>query len=409
MPHVSRLASTALVLLLSVGCASQWTAGPTVLADPRAVALALGDPPPSARTNASDLPHVAAPHHDRSCCAFGMDMHVDFAGMAVPFFEVGNIIAPDALGRHAYDLPTAATDPETNGLIYTCRGGWIDTAHVREDADVALFLTLRIAEGLRTGTTIEIPGHGATTTITVAPVSAQRISEEGLLEMASALAAWATFRISIWHEVSTWFGYQSVAGFSEKPSAFSLEDLYSNALGIHLAGAIIEENGFRDEDDYDQIVNAFIEEALQRLDAQPLETSRAIMGSLDGLWWDSTRRLPDNHLVLRRHFPSGESTIAPFRAEDAFAEGSVPEPLATVCRGAETRTLALTHHVGRTSARELIDITWAPDAWANNTFPFANETHIVDERELEHLMEVTHTQLEADLGIGPGFDQPGPI
>jgi hypothetical protein len=110
------------------------------------VAAALGDPLPDTRTVLADLLRFEAPHHARSCCAFGMDLEVDFAGMEVPLFEVGNVIAVEAVAVHAYDVPDGTLEPETNGLIYTCRGGWIDTAHVRENADTFLYVALRAAD-----------------------------------------------------------------------------------------------------------------------------------------------------------------------------------------------------------------------------------------------------------------------
>jgi hypothetical protein len=35
------------------------------------------------------------------------------------------------------------------------------------------------------------------------------------------------FRISIWHEIATWYGFASIARRPEKTSAFSPEDLTS--------------------------------------------------------------------------------------------------------------------------------------------------------------------------------------
>ncbi|MBN8611971.1 MAG: hypothetical protein J0L92_15365, partial [Deltaproteobacteria bacterium] len=72
---------------------------------------------------------------------------------------------------------------------------------------------------------------------------------------------------------------------------------------------------------------------------------------------------------------------------------------------AETRPLALTTRVGRAAARELVSITWTPEAWAEQGFPYADPSrHVVDERELEHLTEVVHDGLEEVLGAG--FDAP---
>jgi hypothetical protein len=397
----------ALALALSACGAPGWEAGRGVLADSRAVAAALGDPAPDVEVALADLPAIEPPHHMRPCCAFGMDLEVDFAGMHVPLFQVGNVIAVDQLGSHAYALTDGAMEVEGNGLLYSCRGGWIDTAHVRENADNVLFLALRIAAGLGSETTIVIPGHGATTTIVVAPIPAAVIEREGALAVAGVLAAWTAYRISIWHEVATWYGYEMIGGFSEKPSAFSPEDLYSNALGIRLALAILAEHRFRTDEEYGLAFSTFLEEALRRIEVQPVETSRAVMDALDGRWWDSSRRLPDNMLVTRRAFPRDDERVVPWRAEDAFVENAAPAALESACRGARTRSLSVPTGIGHLHARDVVSIVWTPEGWAEATLPSADADHgIVEEQELDGLVVAVHAALEAELGAG--FDQPSP-
>ncbi len=290
------------VALASASCGgSGWGARSAFFADPARVAAALGDPPPGTARDDLELPVLPLPAHTRNCCLFGMDLRVDFAGMHVPFFELGNVIDVDELGAHAYATPAGAADVEGNGLVYTCRGGWIDTAHVREQADQVVFLALAIAHTLESGSVTRIPGHGAATTIVVAGVPPALIEREGRLDAAMALAAWAAFRISIWHELATWFGYQTVSGFSEQPSAFSPEDLYSNALGIRLGLAVLAEHDFRSDADYDLAIEAFLIEGLRRLGAIPRSDAREVMTALDGRWWDSARRVPDDlEFVLAR-------------------------------------------------------------------------------------------------------------
>ncbi len=389
------------------GCVGTWQEPPvTAGADARAVALALGDPPPPVSESTADVPTLDPPHHARPCCAFGMDMHVDFAGMQVPFFEVGNVIDPTEITTHAYAVLDVAPEPETNGLVYTCRGGWIDTAHVHENADDALFFALRLAPHLVEGTTVELPGHGGSTTVVVDPVPAEVVEREGAITVAGELAAWITWRISVWHEVTTWFGYQSVAGFSEQPSAFSIEDLYSNALGIHLALALLDVHGYQSRESYERLEVAYLRAALDRLRVQPRETSRAVMGLLDGHWWDSTRRLPDNHLVTRRHFPDGEEWIRPWRAEDALAARDASSLLEGACGATSARPLSLVTHIGGQPPRELVHISWQPESWAEGRFPFEGDTHVVTESQLDDLVARTRALLEQDLGAG--FDQPGP-
>jgi hypothetical protein len=342
------------------------------------------------------------------CCALGMDLQVDFAGMEIPFVDIGNVLGVEEVAHHAYTHADATPDTESNGLVYTCRGGWIDVAHVREQADDVVFLALTIAPTLEQGSTLVIPGHGAPTTLQFAAIPGRVISRAGRLHIATTLAAWATSRIGVWHEVSTWYGYESVAGFSEQPSAFSPEDLYSNALGIRLGVALAIDHDFESEDEYDAAIESLIEEALHRLDAQPRSVARAVMSSLDGVWWDSTRRLPDDLLVTRRRFPQRGTEIEPWRADDAFDRDTMPQALDARCRGATTRSLIVADRFDGADVSEMVSITWLPESWADATFPFPEGSigHVVTERDLDALVARTHAAME--LVFGAGFDTPGP-
>ena len=88
------------------------------------------------------------PQNLRPCCAFGYALGVEVAEVPVPVFEVQNVIAPDDLGRHTYDggmismrnsAQRAFLSSENNGLVFTCRGGFLDLAHVRDYADWTAF------------------------------------------------------------------------------------------------------------------------------------------------------------------------------------------------------------------------------------------------------------------------------
>ncbi len=398
--------SLLLVLALFIaGCGAGWSSASALVADPRRVAEALGDPAP--QTDEADLlPELAEPSHPRTCCAFGMDLRVDLASIEVPFFHIGNVMSADDLGPHAYSLPLAAPEVEGNGLVYTCRGGWIDVAHVRENADLQLFLTLALAQHLRDGGAVVIPGHGGSTTIVLEPLLellGEELIEGDPLRFASALASWVTYRIGIWHEVTTWWGYQMIAGFSEQPSAFSPEDLYSNALGIRLARAVVAADRFTSSTVYDETIVAYIRLALERLGAQPTETARAIMTSLDGLWWDSTRRLPDTHLVTRRGFPGEHlAAITPWRAEDAFDDDERPSVLSAACGDTEVRPLRIADHFAGRPMSELVHMWFAPEGWAER-LPSAQPGR-VDERELDALVEATRASMAEVMGAG--FDSP---
>jgi hypothetical protein len=75
-------------------------------------------------------------------------------------------------------------------------------------------------------------------------------------------------------------------------------------------------------------MDAWIQQALKRLEAVSRSDGRAAALAVDGAWWDSSRRLPDWRLVLRRHFEIGPF-LAPWTLERASpgAKGPVA-PLA---------------------------------------------------------------------------------
>src|SRR5262249_42430199 len=148
-------------------------------------------------------------------------------------YEKANIISVEELAPHGYDDGSLTQD--RNGLIYTCRGGFIDTAHVRDHADITLYLAMRLAGGLPYKNTLEL---------------------------------------------------------AEKVSAFSPEDLYSNVLGMRLALGIINNRENRSREFYDRTLDAWFAEALRRLGAVSREQGRRAMQAVDGLWWDSTRLVP---------------------------------------------------------------------------------------------------------------------
>lgn len=374
-------------------------------ATPERVAVALGDSPGSSDPSPrAVLALPEAPDHLRTCCAFGMDLGADLVGVPVPFFEIGNVVAPGELGTHAYAEPEG-TDPERNGLVYTCRGGWIDTAHVRENADREVFLASQFAHALARGTTITVTTDDAETSIFLSPVPDALVDREGPSRVAATLAAWVAFQIAVWHEVSTWFGYQTLPGFSEQVSAFSIEDLYSDALGIRLGAAAIEDPGLRDILAYERELDGLLEETLRELGARPLDQSRAIMGALDGRWWSSQRRLPDPDLVMRRAFPPTSDVIEPWRARDAFDLGEVPAVVQHACGDALPRPLVIADQLDGTSVRELVRVEWRPTAWADARLPFRDPSRrVVTDRDMPHLVAAAHDELGALLG--PGFDAP---
>jgi len=328
-----------------LGCdGERWRVDEKLRARDAEVATALGDTSQQNELGlaATDIPAIAYPRALRPCCAFGADLKVELGQVPVPGVELGNVVDPHDLGPHRYDNgylslrvsdPRGVVDDEKNGLVYTCRGGFIDLAHVRDNADNTLALASAIARSLETGASIEVPPQGAAMRVRTRAVPAEAIQKYERVHLAVAMAQWAAFQLSIWHEIATYFGYASIAEWPEKISAFSPEDLYSNQIGVRLAGAIALAREARSDLEYDVSLDAWIRGTLERLGAVPVAESRAAMQAVDGAWWDSGKRIPDWTLVRRRHFETGP-LLRPWRLEHASpgTKGAVA-PLAG-CRDA---------------------------------------------------------------------------
>ncbi len=380
--------------------------GASILAPPREVARALGEPGADPDVfDVRSVPRVPAPESTRPCCAFGMDLGVAVAGKVVPGFTVPNVKSASDLGPHEYDKGAFALDTdlsrfatsENNGLVYTCRGGFFDSAHVRDYADLTLFLALRFVLGLEHGLKLDLPGDGAVRHLELSAVPADVLEREGRWALATALAQWAAYQFSQWHEVVTWYGLESFKGFSERASAFSPEDLYSNVVGIRLAGGILTTGGVRSRKDWDAQLEAWMREALVRLKDVPEKLGRRAMASLDGRWWDSQRTLPDVMLVKRRAFPS--QTLTPWRLE----ETGVPfDPVLTrVCEGSSALTLVAPVE----PKGDFIKLRFEVGGWAPQTFPLLDATHReVTTAQLPALIEQVHREMRETFGRD--FDRP---
>ncbi len=271
---------------------------------------------------------------------------------------------------------------------------------MRDNADLTLFTALAILRLLPAGGTVDIPGDGALRRVTIA-LATDEVERLGKLEVATALAQWVVYDLSIWHELATWHGWESTPGFSERLSAFSPEDLYSNLLGIRIAGGVVLDGGYRSRDSYNQLMDAWLEVALERLGALKLADARAVMAALDGALWDSTLRVPDVKLVKRRFFPQG-MPVTPWRAEDALGEGRAE--LAS-CKGARTLPLRVADRIGAILFADSVAITWEPGPWAGASFPFPDPNdRIVTRKNLGDVVAATRASMREVLG--PGFDVP---
>jgi hypothetical protein len=341
-----------------------------------------------------------------------MDLKMSLRGSTVPGYSVSNIVSVPEIGHHEYDNGLVSVNEalsrmvnlEKNGLVYTCRGGFVDVAHVRDNADLTLFLAMHLATILPGPGVVALEGDGATRRIALKAVPPELMERLGRWEVAITLAQWAAFQIAAWHEIVTWWDYESIPGFSEKVSAFSLEDLYSNAVALRIAGGILRGHQPLSRREWDVQMDAWIGVTLQRLGALPTDLGRRAMKSVDGLWWDSRKALPDWTLVTRRSFDLGPR-VTPWRIPDA----DLPEdPVLTVACSERPHALPLEvpQRIGDVPIVDLATADFEVGAWAPATFPFTDPaTRRVTSTDFARIAEVVRREAQATLGAG--FDHPG--
>jgi hypothetical protein len=385
--------------LLLAACAPKWQAA--ALVDERAVARALHDPAHLGPAfDPKTVPDFAPPEKVRPCCAFGQDLRAEVGPVPVPLYRNKNIRGPEDVGPHGYDKGELTR--EHNGLVYTCRGGFIDIAHVRDNADRTLWLALEIARALPGGVALDLPEEGTARRVVVAPLPDGLLAQHGRWPVAAALASWADHQLGTWHEVVTWYGWQSTPGFSERLSAFSPEDIYSNILGANLAAGIVVDLDMRSREQYDQAVQAWLHEALRRLGAVPEAQARAAMAAVDGRWWDSRRRLPEFELIPRRALDI-TSPVRPWIVADAVPDDSA---LRDMCaRQPAPLALRVPERLGDVALADLVTVRFEFSSWIPERFPLpAAKGDVVTHADLPKILAAIREQGAKELG--PHFDRP---
>jgi hypothetical protein len=204
--------------------------------------------------------------------------------------------------------------------------------------------------------------------------------------------------MSIWHEIATWYGWESVPGFSERASAFSPEDLYSNMLGTRLMLAVVQKREARSESEYNRAVDAWLARSLELLGAVPSELGGEVAEAVDGLWWDSTKRVPDPGLVQRRNFAIGDPIRPWIAPESALAEPVRPR-LAAAC--GEDRSPVVFPNPGTVRGIALGDYVTLEievDESLAKQEPFATRGPRLTERDFPEIVAAVRAQALAEFG-----------
>ena len=330
-----------LVPLLSVGClgSGKWHKGQDRLAPGDLLLEQLTVQDSTEPLFASRLPEIPVRQRFRFCCAFGTDMGVRLGQMPIPFLKVGNVLEIDDLGPHRYDGATAAIDDErenafpggeANGMLYTCRGGFLDTAHIREQVDWVAFFASQIDRHLEEGTEVELTPEGARRRLVLEPVPQSIIEKYGRDDVVLAVSQWLAYQGSVWHEIAQWYGWSLVNLYPETVSGFSPEDPISNVIGIQLLSGVDIEEVLGSEKQYNHQVDQLMMTALHRLGPVSSELAKQILHQVDETWWDSNARLPDRNLVRKRYLDT-DTELEAWLVPETMLDTQVEESLAQEC------------------------------------------------------------------------------
>lgn len=252
---------------------------------------------PHSRRRESDAP----PRIIRKCCSFGTDVRM--AG--IPWVRYSELTSIEKLGPHRF----LGSREENNGIIYTLKGGFIDMGHVRDQADWVNYLYTKILEAREEGDTEIHLGKEAGEKSLDLCLSPELDSVSCL-----ALAQRIAYDLSVWHEIATWYGASLVPLLPERYSSFSMEDNYSNLLGVLIAGKVLRQEG-----DYETNMTREIMHTLFGLEPVGSEDdTRLAMESVLDIWWTNKKPLPSGKILLKRHlgaYPEVSPWLIPAQRE----------------------------------------------------------------------------------------------
>jgi len=199
--------ATLALVMLTAGCEQKWnTAKDPVQDEELDTAFFAGLDP-------KEIPDVPEPKGLRPCCILGNDIGAEVGSIRVPGYEITYTLDVNTLGNHLYSKGVIALEPrggkrllsdEVSGIVYTCRGGFIDVAHVRDNADRTLFIAAQIGRIAATGGSFLLDGERAKRRVIVKPIQARLVRAHGLREVVVGLAEWVNFQAGVWHEITTW-------------------------------------------------------------------------------------------------------------------------------------------------------------------------------------------------------------
>ncbi|MGB0929777.1 MAG: DUF4056 domain-containing protein [Chitinophagales bacterium] len=218
----------------------------------------------------------------RTCCSFGVKVSL----FRLPI-KITEITSVEKIGLHQY----MGNAKEKNGIVYTHKGGFIDLGHVRDQADWTAYLYTQILQHQSTGEWTQKIGYEGGTKELKIQIS-QDLTEEDIVQLAGKIA----YDLSVWHEISTWFGASTIPLVPERYSSFSVEDAYSNLLGARLGMKAL-----KSDLPYPEAMTQLIAQTLEELEAvETTEETEAAMEVVREIWWSGKKALPNRNVLIAR-------------------------------------------------------------------------------------------------------------
>ena len=300
----------------------------------------------------------------RPCCVLG----ADFKLMGIPFSKVNHVMSMEDLNQHHY----MGNGKEGNGIIYTKQGGFIDIGHLRDQADWTRYLFSLILTERNNGEFVKKLKHeGGSKYITI---NASELDTMDCLLLAGKI----TYDLSLWHELSTWFGASTIPFVSERYSSFSLEDVYSNLLGINIGMEAL-----KSDLPYDEAMTKVLYKTLDSLGAQTEEQTALAVELVREVWWSRSKRIPNSEVLLMRD-TDVHSMVRPWLVPDSTFKTTKP-------------------HVMRvpknTSTGSLITQFYTLNIDLNNKFPAeemfpGRETRIISQDDFQVMLDRVGEEIE---------------
>ncbi len=240
----------------------------------------LAKPPALSEKDLSSPP----PKIIRTCCSFGYDLGV----VGIPGKKITKITSLDRIGTHKY----LGSKEEGNGIIYTKRGGFIDLGHLRDLADWTAYLYSLISNFEPEESLDIMLGHEGGEKVLQIQLH-EFLSDRDKKQLAGRIA----YDLSLWHEIATWFGASYIPFLPEKYSSFSVEDMYSNILGIELGIKALESDL-----PYEEAMTELIALTMRELEAvESYSETYEIMKNVENIWWTKEKKLPSEKVLIQRN------------------------------------------------------------------------------------------------------------